>query len=85
MKTFKTFGKRTRRKGTLIFEPLPFVRRVIFMATPYRGSYWALGLFGDLASGSVNPLAIDAVNDCVRHVASSKLDCRTPHPAFPPR
>ena len=42
------------RKGTLIFEPLPFVRRVVFVATPHRGSYRALGLVGDLASWLVN-------------------------------
>jgi pimeloyl-ACP methyl ester carboxylesterase len=42
------------RKGTLLFEPLPFVRRVVFVATPHRGSYRALGFFGDLASWFVN-------------------------------
>jgi pimeloyl-ACP methyl ester carboxylesterase len=42
------------RKGTLIFEPLPFVRRVVFVATPHRGSYRALGLLGDLGSWFVN-------------------------------
>jgi len=38
----------------LIFKPLPFVKRVIFVATPHRGSYQALGFFGDLASWLVN-------------------------------
>ncbi len=38
----------------LIFKPLPFVKEVIFIATPHRGSYQALGLFGDLASWLVN-------------------------------
>jgi hypothetical protein len=42
------------RKGLLIFEPLPFVRRVVFVATPHRGSYRALGVLGDLASWLVN-------------------------------
>ena len=42
------------RKGALIFEPLPFVRRVVFVATPHRGSYRALGLLGDLGSWFVN-------------------------------
>jgi pimeloyl-ACP methyl ester carboxylesterase len=42
------------RKGLLIFEPLPFVRRVVFVATPHRGSYRALGLLGDLGSWFVN-------------------------------
>lgn len=43
-----------QRKGLLIFEPLPFVQRVVFVATPHRGSYQALGFFGDLASWFVN-------------------------------
>jgi triacylglycerol esterase/lipase EstA (alpha/beta hydrolase family) len=38
----------------LIIKPLPFVKRVIFMATPHRGSYRALGLLGDLGSWLVN-------------------------------
>ena len=38
----------------LIFKPLPFVKEVIFIATPQRGSYQALGLLGDLASWLVN-------------------------------
>jgi pimeloyl-ACP methyl ester carboxylesterase len=41
-------------KGSLIFEPLPFVKRVVFVATPHRGSYQALGFFGNLASWFVN-------------------------------
>jgi len=38
----------------LILKPLPFVKEVIFIATPHRGSYQALGIFGDLASWLVN-------------------------------
>ncbi|MGH7847015.1 MAG: esterase/lipase family protein, partial [Candidatus Binatia bacterium] len=38
----------------LIIKPLPFVKEVIFIATPHHGSYQALGLFGDLASWLVN-------------------------------
>lgn len=38
----------------LIIKPLPFVKRVIFVATPHRGSYQALGFFGRLASWLVN-------------------------------
>ena len=36
-------------KNALIFKPLPFVRRVVFVATPHRGSYQALGFFGGFA------------------------------------
>jgi hypothetical protein len=38
----------------LIFKPLPFVKRVIFIATPHRGSYQALGFLGSLAAWLVN-------------------------------
>jgi hypothetical protein len=38
----------------LIFKPLPFVKEVIFIATPHHGSYQALGFFGSLASWFVN-------------------------------
>jgi hypothetical protein len=38
----------------LIFKPLPFVKRVVFIATPHGGSYQALGFFGRLGSWFVN-------------------------------
>jgi hypothetical protein len=38
----------------LIFKPLPFVKRVVFIATPHGGSYQALGVFGRLGSWFVN-------------------------------
>jgi pimeloyl-ACP methyl ester carboxylesterase len=38
----------------LLIKPLPFVRRVVFIATPHRGSYQALGFFGYLGSWLVN-------------------------------
>ena len=34
----------------LIVKPLPFVKRVIFVSTPHRGSYQALGYLGAIAS-----------------------------------
>ena len=40
--------------NALLIKPLPFVRRVVFIATPHRGSYQALGLLGNLASWLVN-------------------------------
>jgi pimeloyl-ACP methyl ester carboxylesterase len=39
---------------SLLLKPLPFVRRLIFIATPHRGSYQALGLLGNFASWLVN-------------------------------
>jgi hypothetical protein len=41
-------------EGALLFKPLPFVRRVVFVATPHHGSYRALGLLGELGSWFVN-------------------------------
>ena len=38
----------------LIFKPLPFVKEVIFIATPHHGSFQALGMLGQLASWLVN-------------------------------
>jgi hypothetical protein len=38
----------------LIIKPLPFVKEVIFVATPHHGSYQALGFLGELASWLVN-------------------------------
>jgi pimeloyl-ACP methyl ester carboxylesterase len=49
-----SLAREVERKGTLIFERLPFVQRVVFVATPHRGSYRALGLLGDLGSWFVN-------------------------------
>jgi hypothetical protein len=36
--------------NALLIKPLPFVRRVIFIATPHRGSYQALGVLGRIGS-----------------------------------
>ncbi|MGZ8426269.1 MAG: esterase/lipase family protein, partial [Candidatus Binatia bacterium] len=36
--------------NALLIKPLPFVRRVVFIATPHRGSYQALGVLGRIGS-----------------------------------
>jgi pimeloyl-ACP methyl ester carboxylesterase len=38
----------------LFFKPLPFVKRVVFISTPHRGSYQALGFLGRVGSWFVN-------------------------------
>jgi pimeloyl-ACP methyl ester carboxylesterase len=38
-------------KGLLVFEPVPFVSRLVFIATPHRGSPIANGLIGWAVSG----------------------------------
>jgi pimeloyl-ACP methyl ester carboxylesterase len=40
-------------EGAIFFEPLPFVERVVFIATPHRGSFAARGFLGGLAAGMV--------------------------------
>jgi len=47
-------------RRSLIFEPLPFVRRVVFIATPQRGSFIAGNWIGKLAAKLVS-LPIDIV------------------------
>ena len=44
--------------NALMIKPLPFVRRVVLIATPHRGSYQALGILGNLASWLVNYRAV---------------------------
>ena len=39
---------------SLLLKPLPFVKRVVFISTPHRGSYQALGILGNLGSWLVN-------------------------------
>jgi triacylglycerol esterase/lipase EstA (alpha/beta hydrolase family) len=41
-------------KRTAIYEPLPFVRRVIFMATPHHGSYLSDSLIGRFLGGLIH-------------------------------
>ena len=38
----------------LIFEPLPFVSRVVFLATPHRGSDLSRGVVGRVGAGLIN-------------------------------
>jgi pimeloyl-ACP methyl ester carboxylesterase len=52
---------------SLFFEPLPFVKRVVFLATPHRGSFLAERWFARLAAGVVAWPAelVDAFGDLV--------------------
>ncbi len=38
----------------LVFEPLPFVSRVVFLATPHRGSDLSHGMVGRVSAGLIN-------------------------------
>ncbi len=56
-KTVEAFGftaaERDLFKNVLFFEPLPFVKRVVFLATPHRGSELASGPIGRLGASLV--------------------------------
>jgi hypothetical protein len=41
-------------KDTMFFEPIPQIQRVIFMATPHKGSYVAGNFFGKIGSSLVS-------------------------------
>ncbi len=44
---------RAELRRALFFEPLPFVHRVVFIATPHRGSFLSRGILGWIASSLV--------------------------------
>jgi pimeloyl-ACP methyl ester carboxylesterase len=41
-------------KRYMIFKPLPFVERVVFLATPHRGSDYSRGVVGRVSAGLIN-------------------------------
>ncbi|MFV2065764.1 MAG: esterase/lipase family protein [Pirellulales bacterium] len=49
-----TTKTRKRLEQALFFRPLPFVQRVVFVATPHHGSPWATGPVGLAASTMVS-------------------------------
>jgi len=48
-------GIKARLRRDTFFEPSPFVRRVVFVGTPHRGSSIASNLIGRLASWYIEP------------------------------
>ena len=57
---------RQRSRDSFFFEPIPQVRRVVFIATPHGGSSWATRAVGMLASAAVQqPEQIRAVHDAI--------------------
>jgi pimeloyl-ACP methyl ester carboxylesterase len=51
---------------SFFFEPLPFVRRVVFIATPHGGSAWATRAIGRTASAVVQqPRRVTVVHDAI--------------------
>ncbi|MFI5401669.1 MAG: esterase/lipase family protein [Planctomycetota bacterium] len=54
-------------RRALEFERLPFVTRVVFMATPHRGSKLATGLVGYIGASMITePATIEAVKAAIR-------------------
>ncbi|NBP80910.1 alpha/beta fold hydrolase [bacterium] len=55
-----------RMRESFFFEPVPQVRRVVFIATPHGGSSWATRAVGQLASAAVQqPEQIRAVHEAI--------------------
>ena len=68
-----TLGK---LKRFLFFEPLPFVKRVIFLATPHRGSDLSRNVLGRVGSGLI--AEADQISDLLSRLVKDNPD------AFPP-
>jgi hypothetical protein len=49
-----TPDERTKLRSIIWFEPVPQVERVVFLATPHRGSFVAGGFFGKLGSDLIS-------------------------------
>lgn len=57
---------RQRMQESFFFEPIPQVRRVVFIATPHGGSSWATRAVGQIASAAVQqPEQIRAVHEAI--------------------
>jgi pimeloyl-ACP methyl ester carboxylesterase len=64
----------------MVVEPLPFVKRVVFVATPHRGSYLAFGWVRSIIEWFVSmPSNINKVGQDLRDAASRNPDSKTRH------
>jgi pimeloyl-ACP methyl ester carboxylesterase len=65
---------------SLFVKPVPFVRRVVFIATPHRGSYQAAGFLGGLAAwlvklpGTFTRISREIVTLRAKGIVRSPLD-----------
>lgn len=59
-------------KKYLFFEPLPFVKRVVFMATPHRGADLARGFVGRVSSNLISDP--DRINDLIYRLVKDNSD-----------
>lgn len=65
-----------RFKSSFVFEPLPWVERVIFISTPHRGSHMADAFVGRLSSALVN--LPDDYKETYESVAKANLEVIRP-------
>ncbi len=65
-----------RLRRYLYFEPLPFVERVVFMATPHRGSDMSRGVVGRLGSNLIEQP--DEIADLFRSLVRENPDAFDP-------
>jgi hypothetical protein len=63
-----TAEDRAALESWLVYKPLPFVKRVVFICTPHRGSYQAGGLVVELARRLVS--LPSKLNDSMQDLAS---------------
>lgn len=59
-------------RGYFFFKPLPFVRRVVFLATPHRGSDLSRSLVGRVSSGLI--AYSDHINDLLMKLVKENPD-----------
>ncbi len=65
---------------TLVVEPLPFVKRVVFIATPHRGSYLTFRWVRNLIQRFVSlPSTLNKVGEDLRDAASRSPDAKARH------
>ena len=64
----------------MVVEPLPFVKRVVFIATPHHGSYLAFGWVRSLIASLVSvPSTLNKIGQDLRDVASRSPDSKALH------
>jgi hypothetical protein len=61
-----------RLQHYFFFKPLPFVKRVVFLATPHRGSELSRGVVGRVSSGLISDA--DQINDLLTRLIKDNPD-----------
>jgi pimeloyl-ACP methyl ester carboxylesterase len=71
-----TAEQRAQLRRLVFLEPLPFVRRVVFISTPHRGSYLAGGFARRLARRlmSLPSITVNATRDAVASLKGTSME-----------